>query len=177
MNDHAETASAEKTCDWEGMRAPVAQHKLFEPFVGTFKATVTMHMGPGDPMIATGEMVNELEFDGLFLRQHYTGDQDETPFPAFHGRGYWAYNKIDERYEGVWIDNACSWIMTEQGQVDDAGKVWTMHGTMTDPGNGKRIARRSMVLLKDNDHHRMEMYHHPEGGEERLTMAIDYVRA
>jgi len=39
----------------------------------------------------------------------------------------------DKRFDGVWTDTACTQMQTDQGQVDDSGRVWTMHGQMTCP--------------------------------------------
>ncbi len=165
-----------QTCDFEAMRATAPEHAYLEPFIGTFKAKISMFMGPGDPMIATGVMKNEPELGGRFLRHHYTGDPSEGPFSAFHGRGYWGYNTVDKRFESVWIDNACTFMIVDRGHASDNGKTFEMEGHMTDPGSGKPMTRRSVITLIDKDTHLMEMYHHPEGGEECKTMEIRYER-
>ena len=157
------------------MREPTEDHARFKPFEGTFRSEVRMWMGPGEPMVMTGTMVNELDLDGLFLKQTYQGDPSDGPFPAFAGRGGWGYNKIDGRYEGAWIDNASTVLQLEYGQVDESGKVWTMTGEMTDPGSGEPITKRSVITLLDDDHHKMEMYFGGPDGESK-GMEIDYER-
>lgn len=157
--------------------AVVPEHKRLEPFVGTFKAQVKMWMGPGDPMVATGKMTNEWDLGGRYLKQTYKGDPNEGPFPDFEGRGYWGYNTIDKCYEGFWIDSASTFMQPEKGHVDAAGKVWTMSGEMTDPASGGKMRKRSMVILKDENHHTMELYFtKPDGGEVKV-MEIEYERA
>lgn len=157
------------------MREATEDHERFKPFEGTFRSEVKMWMGPGEPMVMTGTMVNELDLDGLFLKQTYEGDPSDGPFPAFAGRGWWGYNKVDGRYEGVWIDNASTVLQLEYGQVDDSGKVWEMKGEMTDPGSGATITKRSVITLVDDDHHTMEMYFGGPEGESK-AMEIDYER-
>ena len=157
--------------------APADQHKKFEPFVGTFKAQVKMWMGPGDPHVSTGVMTNSFDLGGRFLRQVYKGDPGDGPFPNFEGRGFWGYSTVDKRYEGFWIDTACTFMQHEVGEVDATGNVWTMRGEMTAPGGSGQMAKRSVIRLIDTDHHSMEMFFTMPGGAESKAMAIEYTRA
>ncbi len=156
---------------------PGNEHALLAPFAGTFRATVKLYFGPGEPQVSAGTMVNSWDLDGLYLHQHYTGDPAPPPYPAFIGRGYWGYNFSSGQYEGFWIDNGSSMMQTEQGQVDPSGKVWTMRSEFVHPANGQRIAKRSVIKLVDQDHHLMESWMTGPDGQESLTMEIDYRRA
>jgi len=158
------------------MAGPAEAHKELDPFVGTFKATVKIWMGPGEPHVSTGTMVNSWELDGRFLKQHYTGDAQEGPFPNFHGRGYWGYNTATKKYEGFWIDTASTEMQTQVGDVDATGRIWSMVGDMTDP-QGKTIKKRSVITLEDNDHNKMEMFFSGPDGKEFKGMEIRYERA
>lgn len=169
MGDHDAEA-------FEQARATTPQHDLLKPFAGTFRAEVKLWMGPGDPMITTGTMVNEFDLDGRFLRHTYTGDPNEGPFPSFEGRGYWGYNNVSERFEGFWIDNASTVMQIEMGQVDESGKVWTMAGEMPNPQTGGTMKKRSVTTLVDGDHHRMEAYFDTGEGEVK-SMEINYERS
>ncbi len=161
--------------DFAALAAPTEEHARLEPFVGTFAAEVRLWMGPGDPMIMTGTMVNEWDLGQRFLRQTYEGDEVEGPFPAFAGRGYWGYNKIDGRWEGFWIDTASTVQQIEHGTLDASGRVWTMLGDMTDPGSGQPLRKRSVITLIDADRHRLEMFFETPEGESK-GMQIDYAR-
>lgn len=152
------------------------EHRALEPFVGTFAATVRLWMGPGDPNVSTGTMVNSWDLGGRFLRQIYTGDPNDGPFPSFEGRGYWGFNNDSGKYEGFWIDNASTFMQTEEGAVDESGNVWTMTGTMINPETGQEMTRRSVITLKDSDHHDMEMYFAVPNGNEFKSMEIEYTR-
>lgn len=157
------------------LAAPSEEHERLEAFVGTFRSEVKIWMGPGDPTVTTGVMVNERDLGGRFLRQTYQGDDVEGPFPSFSGRGYWGYNKVDGRWEGFWIDNASTIMQIEQGSLDDSGRVWTMSGELTNPQTGRPVRKRSVITLHDADHHTMEMYFEsPEG--EMKGMEISYRR-
>ena len=168
---------ADKSQPCADVSATSDEHKKLDPFVGTFKAKVSMWMGPGDPHVATGMMKNEWDLGGRFLKQTYKGDPDAGPFPNFEGRGYWGYNTIAKCYEGLWIDSASTFMQLEKGSVDAAGKVWNMKGEMTDPMSGGTMTKRSVITLKDKDHHQMELYFaKPDGGEAKV-MEIKYARA
>lgn len=168
---------SEHEADFAAMAATGDEHKKLEPFVGTFKSKVSMWMGPGDPQISTGTMVSEWDLGGRFLKQTYSGDPNEGPFPSFEGRGYMGYNTSSKQYEGMWIDNASTIIQMETGHVDESGKVWTMVGEMPHPmAPGQTMAKRSVITVVDEDHHRMEMYFDSGDGEAK-SMEIEYHRA
>ncbi len=170
MTDHADHG----TC--AAMGATGEWHKKLEAFEGTFKATVKMWMGPGEPMVSTGVMTSSMELDGRFLQQVYKGDASDGPFPNFAGRGYWGYNTVLNKYEGFWIDTACTFMQTESGDVDESGKVWTMIGEMLDPQSGKNIKKRSVITLIDNNRNSMEMFFGTPDGNEGKGMEIQYTR-
>ncbi len=158
------------------MGALVEAHRKFEPFVGTFKAEVKMWMGPGDPMISTGNMTNTLDLGGRYLQQCYQGDPCEGPFGEFAGRGYWGYNTTSEKYEGFWIDTASTMMQYETGEVDSSGKIWTMRGELACPQSKDVMKKRSVITWKDADHHSMEMFFTGSDGNEGKAMEIQYER-
>lgn len=171
------TETSHQCGDMDAMRALAPQHRQLAAFAGRYKAVVQMWMGPGEPMRMTGVMVNDLDLGGRYLRQTYTGD----PFPGhderFEGRGYWGFNTIDQRFEGFWIDTASTFFQLERGQVDPSGKVWTMIGEMTNPGTGEPMRKRSVITLKDANHHSIEMFFEGPNGSWNKSMQIEYSRA
>ena len=162
--------------DFAEMSKPAKEHGLFHPLVGTFKATVKMWMGPGEPMVSTGTMVNSMVLGGLHLHQDYKGDPNPGPFPAFEGKGFFSFNKHKKQFEGFWVDNAASWLSMEAGQVDASGKRWEMHSEMDDPMSGAPTKKRTVIEIRDNNHHSMISYFTPKGGQESKCMEITYVR-
>ena len=165
----------EHAADCAAMGALSEQHEKLKPFVGIFAAEVKLWMGPGEPMVSTGTMTSTLELGGRFLHQVFKGDPGGGPCPDFEGRGYWGYNTAAKKFEGFWIDTASTVMQTETGDVDASGKVWTMIGEMTDPA-GKAMQKRSVITLKDDDHHVMEMYFKGADGNEMKGMEIQYTR-
>ena len=170
----AESSTHEAACSEVGALAEA--HKKFEPFVGTFKAEVKMWMGPGEPMVSTGVMVNTLDLGGRFLRQDYKCDEAGGPFPNFEGRGFFGFNTVTEQFEGFWIDSASTYMTHETGTLDAAGKTWNMVGTMTDPQTKKPMQKRSVTTVQDQDHHSMEMFFTSAEGPEAKGMEINYTR-
>jgi len=155
---------------------PGAEHERLADFVGTWRATVTMWMGPGEPMVSTGTMVNTMDLDGRYLREEYTGDPNDGPFPSFAGRGYWGFNNVTQVYEGFWIDNASNQMGLEYGHFDPKTKSWNMKGHTAQPG-GETMARRSVITLVSENEHTMEMFFEGPDGKETKCMHIKYVRA
>lgn len=160
-----------------GPPTPGAEHKLLKPFEGTFRAKVSLWMGPGDPVIHHGVMVSAFQVGGLFLHQDYVGDAAPGPWPAFLGKGYWGFNSTTKLYEGFWIDNASTMMQLETGTVDTCGKVWTMQSTFVHPHIGQQVTKKSIIRLIDNDHHEMTTFIIGPDGKETRTMQIDYVRS
>lgn len=160
------------------MAAVVEAHKKLDPFAGRFRAEVRLWMGPGDPMVSTGLMTSSWDLGGRFLQQVYKGDPNPGPFPNFEGRGFWGYNTVTKKYEGFWIDNASTFMQNEVGTLDASGKVWTMIGEMADPQQpGRTMKKKSVIRLKDNDHHSLEMFFTGPDGKEAKAMEIQYARA
>ncbi len=169
----SDTAQMETAC---AMPKPQAEHERLKPFEGKFRSEVKLWMGPADPIVSTGIMMNSLELGGLYLQQDYHGDAVEGPFPSFEGRGFWGFNTTTGQYEGFWIDNACTTMQTERGNVDASGNVWVMRGEMICPQTKQPFSKRSVITLVDADHHCMEAYFTGPDGHEMKTMEIRYER-
>ena len=160
------------------MPGPDEHHKRLEPFVGTFKAAVKLWMGPGEPNVSTGVLTSTMECGGRFLHQHYEADPaSDSPFPDFQGRGYWGYNHVTGKYEGFWIDTASTMMQMESGDVDASGKVWTMTSEMLNAQTMQPTQKKSVITLKDRDHHSVDMYFAGPDGKEIKGMEIRYTRA
>lgn len=163
--------------DMAKMAATTDQHKMLEKFVGTWKSEVKMWMGPGDPMVSTGKMVNTMDLGGRYLRHEYTGDPNDGPFPNFEGRGFWGYNTMINKWEGLWIDNASTMMQKEVGDLDAGGRVWSMFKEFPNPAGGPPTKMKSVITHIDDDHHSMEMFTIMEDGKEMKNMEIQYARA
>jgi hypothetical protein len=167
---------SDQTADCPHMAPPGIEHELFKQFVGTWKGKVQIWMGPGDPVESTGTMVNEMDLDGRFLKQTYTGDANDGPFPNFAGRGFFGFNNTTGKFEGFWIDTASNQMATEFGDYDEATKTWTMLGEMN-MGGGKTCGKRSVFTVLNENEQTLEMFFDMPGAGESKGMHIHYTRA
>ncbi len=149
------------------------EHASIARFAGTFRAEVKIWMSPGQPpMTSTGTMVSTTILGGRFLRQDYKDDSG-----MFEGAGFWGYNTVDKRFEGFWIDSMATFFQLERGRHEPGEDKYVMEGTMTDPGGGGTVRKRSIIRFLGADRHSMEMFFGtPDGGEFR-GMEIQYTRA
>ena len=152
-----------------------AEHDKLKPLEGTFRAQVRVWMGADEPAVSTGTMVNEFELDGRFLRQTYKGDPSDGALGAFEGHGYRGYNEVTGKFESFWIDNGSTMMQIEFGELDESGRVWTMIGEMANPRTGGKMTKRSVITVKDEDHHTIEMFFDTGDGEAK-SMEISYER-
>ncbi len=160
----------------QGHPVPGAGHALLEPFAGTFRATVRIWMGPGEPMVQHGTMVSSFQVGGLYLFQDYQSDPGPGPGAGFVGKGFWGYNTGAKEYEGFWIDNASTMMQLEKGSVDTSGKVWTMRSKFVHPHFGREVDKRSVIRLIDDDHNDLTSYMTGPDGNEFRTMEILFER-
>lgn len=146
------------------------------PMAGEFRAVVRIWMGPGEPHVATGVMINAFDLDGRFLKQTYHGDTADGPFPNFQGRGFWGYNDAADRWEGFWIDTASNMMQVERGRLDGDAQ-WTMTGEVINPQTGAPMQKRSVIRVHDRNAHTMETWFAAPDGPEFKAMQIDFTRA
>lgn len=164
-------------CADSSIPRPGDQHRLLKPFAGTFRSTVRLWLGPGDPVVHHGTMVNSLQLDDLFLFQDYTGDPSPGPFPAFRGKGFRGFNITSKEFEGFWIDNASTMMQMERGQVDDTGKVWTMRSEFFHPHHNAMVRKRTVIRLLDDNRNDMTTWMTGPDGNEVRSMEILFERA
>jgi len=154
---------------------PGPEHERLRQFVGEWKATVEHRHAPdAAPSVTEGRMVNTLEHGGRFLRQQYRGAFGEHDF---HGTGYWGYNNLAMRYEGMWIDDMSTSLSTDAGPYDAESNSWTMEGTDINPQTGRPMERRSIIRVLDEDRHVMSMNFRMDPGADYFeAMKITYER-
>lgn len=152
------------------MGKPVAEHAILKTFVGTWDAVVKMWMGPGDPMVSGGVIVNTLEHGDKWLRNEYNGDD------GFAGSGFMGFNKTTGKYEGFWIDTMSTFMQTETGDYDAKSKTFTMKSSMLCPMARTPMNKRSVFRIENPDKYVMEMYFAGDGQPECKCMEITYAR-
>lgn len=165
MSSTDEQAQIE-ACIEAGM--PAAEHELLASLAGSWRAEVRHWMDPSEPPHESqGTMTNELLHEGRFIQHTYCCDTK-----MFQGNGYFGFNRGTGKWEGVWIDNMSTAMLSEAGDYDADAKTWTMTGTVVNPMTGEPMTKRSIIRVDDEDHHTMEMhYEFPEGTVKVMEIA------
>ena len=149
---------------------PGEHHAHIKMLAGNFDYTIKMWMDPTQPpQESTGKRSAEMILGGRYLTEKYTGTFMGMPF---EGYGTLAYDNMQKKYVGTWIDNMGTGIMISSGQCNAKDMTWTMSGEMADPMTGEMVMTRSVTKLVDPDHIMMEMYAPGADGKEMKTMEI-----
>jgi Protein of unknown function (DUF1579) len=150
-------------------------HARFKQMEGTWDASVTWNMGPGQPeQKSTSTSVIKTLMDGRYMQEEATGEMMGRPF---NGMGITGYDNVSQKYVNSWIDNAGTGIMQSTGTPDASGSTINWVGTMNDPVSGKAQHYRMVSHWTDNDHYTYEMYSKmPPSMKEMKVMSIEYTR-
>jgi hypothetical protein len=158
---------------WMALAQPGEHHEHLAPFVGKWKGTVQMWMGPDAP-----EMVQESMSEatwimgGRFLQWTHKGDFGGMPYDALSLEGY---NNGDKRYESTWVDNFGTLILNFEGSCSDDGKKRAMSTKFADVVAGGMVDYRTEYEWVDDDTFTYTAYMDKGDGEFK-NMKITYVR-
>jgi hypothetical protein len=169
--------SPEEQAAWEAWMkyaAPGPQHKLLEPFVGSWNVATTMWSVPGaPPMTSTGTSEVAWVLGGRYIQEKVKGEMMGQPF---EGMGCTGYDNFKKRFVGTWMDTMGTMMLTSTGEADSTGKVFTYSSTMDDVVSGKPMTVREVVRVVDHDKHVFEMYGPDPSGKEFKTLEMVYTR-
>ena len=157
---------------WQKYSMPGEAHQAFTDMAGHWTHAVTMWMAPGaPPMESTATSDAEVEMDGRWLEEEFSGNMMGMPF---HGENLLGYDNFREEYVSLWRDNLSTAAMITRGTYDPATKTLTMTGTVDDFMSGTRdVTVRQVITHPDATHSTMEMYMPGPDGNEFLTMRIE----
>jgi hypothetical protein len=158
---------------------PGEGHKLLEPLVGDWVVTMTLYAAMGSPEKPyTAKLTTHREWiaGGRYLR-------DVTEGESFYRQGTLGYSNMDRRYEWVTQDAINTNMMIFLGIPGSGPQIpITMIGSFTDQGilgdsvAGQLVGQRTVIAIQDDDHHRIDLYLTPPGGEERLVDRKVFIR-
>jgi hypothetical protein len=152
---------------------PGPEHKKLEPLVGVWTHSGKMWMDPdGPPSEFQGTTERKWILDGRFIIDETKSEFGGMPF---HGIGYTGYDNTLKKYNGLWLDNMSTSVMTSSGTVDASGRVFTNYSEGVDCTTGKPCKGRDVTTIISNDEHKSVMYK-LEGGKEIKAMEITYKR-
>jgi hypothetical protein len=175
QQDSQMTAEQQQVMEkWMKYASPGPNHKLLEPFVGSWNATMTWWEAPGaPPSTSKGTSENVSVLGGRFVQQTVTAEMMGQPFS---GIGYTGYDNYKRKFVGTWMDSMGTMVMISTGSADASGKVLTFTGEMDDVAAGKTVTLREVTRVIDNNKHVFEMYGPDKSGKEFKTMEIVYTR-
>jgi hypothetical protein len=137
------------------LATPGEHHKSMDRLVGTWKASIKMWMGPGEPTVSDGTVKYEWVLGGRYLRSTHSGNFNDMPFEGMEIDGY---DNAKQQYFSVWFDNMGTGMMTTTGQASDDGKTITYTGAMYDPMQKKDIATREEIRWVNDKSYVRTMY-------------------
>ncbi|MGH7725661.1 MAG: DUF1579 domain-containing protein [Candidatus Eiseniibacteriota bacterium] len=151
---------------------PGKPHEQLKAMEGTWNADVKSWMGPGEPTVSKGTMVNKMILGGRFLESRYSGKfLDQT----FDGVGLTGYDNKKNEIITLWLDSmGTSWMM-QNGKWSADGKEIQVSGT-ADGFDGKPTTFTSTTKVVDNNKHVYTMST-MMGGKDTPVMEITYTRA
>ena len=175
QHDHDKKAPAMDPAMMEAMMkagTPGDAHKALGGFAGSWTAKVTMWMMPGtDPVVSDATAETKWALDGHVLEQRFSGNMMGMPFT---GLGYTGYDNVKKQYWSTWMDSMSTGMMLATGSAN--GNTWSYSGTAADPMTGKDATMNIKVVVKDADHHTMEMWGPAPDGKNYRMMEIAYSR-
>ncbi len=152
------------------MGKPAEELRFIKPLIGTWDAEVKLWMGPGEPMVSRGVMVNDWVLGGRWLRHTYKGDDN------FEGSGYFGFNKTTGKFEGLWIDTMSPMMHIEVGDYDEGAATFNMTSETLCPMTKMPTNKRSVTRIESPDRHVLEMYSSSAGEPECKEMEVVYTR-
>ncbi|MGK2859330.1 MAG: DUF1579 domain-containing protein [Thermoanaerobaculia bacterium] len=154
--------------------APGEMHKKLDVFAGNWNTKMTMWMAPGAPPTThTGMSKNSWILGGRYLEQRFEGD---FMGQKFSGIGMTGYDNVTKKWWGTWMDSMSTGLMVSEGKME-GDNVWTFEARSADPMTGQMMDVKEKIVVKDQDHHTMEMWMPGPDGKFFLSMQIDYERA
>lgn len=159
---------------WQTAMTPSDGHRRLEPMVGSWKAVTTMVMMPGaPPETSEGTSENRWVLGGRYLEQRYRGSSMGMPFEGF---GVTAYDNVQRKYLGTWIDSFGTGVMNSVGVGRPTDEAMDSVATSVDPW-GKPVRFECKVRIEDRNRHSFEMWTKAPNGKRFRMMFIEYARA
>jgi len=154
---------------------PGEAHKMLQPFVGHWNATVRSWMKPGDKVQESqGTSDNDWVLGARYLKEKFVGTWGGQ---AFNGLGYVGYDNVRGEYQSVWMDNMATGMMQASGSYDAASKTLKIGGNFSCPMTGEKEKWfRSEWAVIDNDNNVYTSYFKDTDGKEFKRMEIVYKR-
>lgn len=155
---------------------PGEMHAFLAESVGTWSGKTTMWMTPeAEPLHSECTTVITPMMDGRFVRCETTGDM--PGMGPFNGFGLYGFDNVSENFQGTWIDNCGTGMMTGTGELSSDAATLTWKFDYNCPITRKSTVFREVERRTGKDTMTLEMYSvFPHTGKEFKMMEILYTR-
>lgn len=158
---------------WQKAMNPSDGHRRLDPLVGSFRAKTAFTMMPGAPPdLSEATSEHRWVLGGRYLEQVYKGTSMGMPF---EGRGYTAFDNVQKKYLGVWMDTFGTGLMTSVGVGKPTDREIRMDSEAIDP-SGAKVRFDAIIRIEDRDHHTFEMWTKGPDGKRFRQMLVEYTR-
>ena len=155
------------------MPKPGTEHEALKAFEGEWTFEGKFYMDPAQPpMEMKGTETAKVVLGGWYLNSEVKSTFLGAPF---EGRWTLTYSLFKKKYQASWIDSMMPNIFLSEGDVDAAGKIFTLKGEGFDM-SGKSQPERWVIEIKDADNHTMSFYAPGPDGKEKKNGEIVYKR-
>lgn len=155
---------------------PGEMHQFLSDGAGTWTGKQKMWMAPGtEPMTVECTMTMTPIMDGRYIKSELKGDMPGMgPYTGFGINGY---DNVAKHFQGTWIDNHSTGIMTGKGELSSDNKTLTWNFEYNCPVTQKPTKLREIDKITGKDTRTMEMYGtDPKSGKEFKMMEIAFTR-
>jgi len=144
--------------------------------VGVWDGKNTMWMGPdAPPMQSTCVSTITPMMEGRYIKCEMTGDMAEMG--TFNGFGIQGFDNVSQQFQGSWVDNHSTGIMTGVGERSSDGKTLTWKYTYNCPITKKPAVMREIERRTSPNTMEFEMWGtDPVSGKEYKMMLIEFTR-
>lgn len=152
---------------------PGAPHEFLKSFEGTWTAKVSFRASP-ENSFGESQMSGDAR---MIMGGRYLERNLKDTAGSFEIRIVTGYDKFRKEYTVVWIDNACTGMITSTGQYDAQTKTLSEEGNMSCPMTNQPYRWfRATTKIIDGGHYTYDMFKRDGEGDEFKAMTIEYAR-
>jgi hypothetical protein len=158
-----------------GMPKPGKEHEtLKKQFEGEWTYEAKFFMDPSQPpQEMKGTDSAKMGYGGWWLISDVRGEMFGQPFL---GRWTMTFDMTKKKYVGNWIDSLMPMQVIFEGDVDAAGKVYTLIADSVDMATMKPVKERYLLTIESDDVHTLKFYVPGADGKEKNMGVITYKR-